>query len=320
MRRWALNLALFAVCVATVAWWYALQRPVASNASDAPTAAPATHTALADEDRMHVERSPVATTVAGAGRSDTVHLKPSLPPTPGTVPYTLSRRPDGPAEVRLRAAIKDDSLAELTAYLDSRVDINALLPSGESALHLAVAFDRPQMAEILIESGADPELRNRRGQTPVHMARGNTLDLLLQFGVDSGVHDGLGATPLHHARRETALMLIDQGVDIEARDRAGGTPLLRAVERGDFEVVQLLVDYGADVNVSDVRRGATAVHRAVARRDLDLIRYLLSQGAYINARDRYGSTPLDWTESPLTGGGRPDTLSVVHLLIENGAH
>ena len=229
-------------------------------------------------------------------------------------------RDETQAEEHLRAAIKGNSLAELRAYLDSRRDVNMLLPSGESALHLAVAFDRPRMVEMLIASGANPELRNRREQTPVHMARGNTLDVLLRFGVDTGVHDGLGATPLHHARRETALMLIDQGVDIEARDRAGGTPLLRAVERGDHELVQLLVDYGADVNASDVRRGATAVHRAVARRDLDLIRYLLSHGAYINARDRYGSTPLDWTDSPLTGGGRPDTLSVVHLLIENGAH
>ena len=316
MWRWALSSALFAVGLTTMAW-HALERPVISNASHAPTSTsgPSMFTEHTDERRRRGER----VRVAGAGGPDAVRLQPSLPPASDTIRFTQSRA-DGQTEERVRAVIKGNSLVGLRAYLDSQVDINILLPSGESALHLAVAFDRAQMAEILIESGANPELRNRRGQTPVHMARGNTLDLLLRFGVDTGVHDGLGATPLHHARRETASMLIDQGVDIEARDRAGGTPLLRAVERGDHEVVHLLVGYGADVNVSDVRRGATAVHRAVARRDLDLIRYLLSHGAYINARDRYGSTPLDWTDSPLTGGGRPDTLSVVHLLIENGAH
>lgn len=317
MWRWTLSFTLI-VGVATVAW-YALQPSAAPPPSDASAVGPPDHTMPSHVGHGGGERLPAVPTVPAVGGADRAYSKSSSPPTPEAI-RNAQGRDETQAEEHLRAAIKGNSLAELRAYLDSRRDVNMLLPSGESALHLAVAFDRPRMVEMLIASGANPELRNRREQTPVHMARGNTLDVLLRFGVDTGVHDGLGATPLHHARRETALMLIDQGVDIEARDRAGGTPLLRAVERGDHELVSLLVDYGADVNASDVRRGATAVHRAVARRDLDLIRYLLSHGAYINARDRYGSTPLDWTDSPLTGGGRPDTLSVVHLLMENGAH
>jgi len=318
MWRWALSLTLVSVGLATVAW-YAQQQ----SATPIPSDAPALATPHQETPMQVVPGSgsgePVAPTVTGAGGADSVNSKSLLPAKPAVIRDAQSRD-ETQTEEHLRAAIKGNSLAGLTAYLDSQRDINMLLPSGESALHLAVAFDQPQMVEMLIESGADPELRNRRGQTPVHMARGDTLAVLLRFGVDTGVQDDLGATPLHHARRETALMLINQGADLEARDRAGGTPLLRAVERGDYEVVHLLVDFGADVNASDVRRGATAVHRAVARRDVEMIRYLLSHGAYINARDRYGSTPLDWTESPLTGGGRPDTPSVVRLLMENGAH
>jgi ankyrin repeat protein len=223
-------------------------------------------------------------------------------------------------EQGLRAAIKGDSMHGLTFHLADMTDVNALMPSGESALHLAAAFDRPEMVEILVANGADLERRNRRDRTPLHMARGETVEILLRFGVDLGARDDLGATPLHRAGHEAAALLIAQGADIHARDRAGGTPLLRAVERGDDGLVRLLIDYGADVNAADSRRGATAVHRAVSRRDLVLIRLLLSRGAHVNARDRYGSTPLNWTESPLTGGGRPDTQAVVQLLLANGAH
>lgn len=100
----------------------------------------------------------------------------------------------------------------------------------------------------------------------------------------------------------------------EPNDMYGDTLLHRACYKDDPERIRLLLDRGADPNVSNLV-GTTPLHwvcRYPKTSHTDLVRFLLERGADVNVRDKNGRTPLHIACSY----GYPQ---VVHLLIQQGA-
>jgi ankyrin repeat protein len=73
------------------------------------------------------------------------------------------------------------------------------------------------------------------------------------------------------------------------------TYLIWASEQGRISEVQFLLDCEADINAAD-RFGRTAVHYAVGNRDDDMIQLLVENGADLQLKDQHGRTPLDAAE------------------------
>ena len=57
------------------------------------------------------------------------------------------------------------------------------------------------------------------------------------------------------------------------------------------QVSELLLDHGADPNISD-ENGATPLHRAASKGNLEIVKLLLQFNCRIDAMDRQGNTPL----------------------------
>jgi ankyrin repeat protein len=90
-----------------------------------------------------------------------------------------------------------------------------------------------------------------------------------------------------------------------------GTPLIYAAGYGHVEVVQMLLEDGANVDRAE-EYGFTALHVAAANGHLDVCRLLLDWGATVD--------PLDeWQDTPLHLAAMRGHLSVVKLLVESGA-
>lgn len=99
--------------------------------------------------------------------------------------------------------------------------INRITPDNRSALHVVASIGAYDMAKILIERGADVNLKNRDEQIPLHWAAWNNRENLVQ-------------------------MLIEKGAKINAIDKEGNSPLHFAVQNNALDTARLLLALGAD--------------------------------------------------------------------------
>ncbi|CAD7698948.1 unnamed protein product, partial [Ostreobium quekettii] len=97
---------------------------------------------------------------------------------------------------------------------------------GGSALHETAAADNKPVAAVLIDAGANVDVRDRLGDTPLHSAAiSNAVDV--------------------------AILLLEGGADVDAIDDIGETPLHRAAAFGRAKVAELLVRYGANATIKN---------------------------------------------------------------------
>ena len=90
--------------------------------------------------------------------------------------------------------------------------------------------------------------------------------------------------------------LLERGADVNSsaysHDSVGQGPLIRAANAGFVEIVRLLIDNGAELEVNSSGRGRTSLHHAAIQGHRNVVELLLSRGAYLGARDMDGWTPL----------------------------
>lgn len=177
------------------------------------------------------------------------------------------------------------------------------------------------IAQLLVERGANIEQPNEDGHTPlliaIQIGNEQMVRMLLAHGANQNVYDEFGdftRTALHHACLkgclESVQVLLDAGADINLqRDNDDGeTALMAAAQLGYMEIVRVLLDAGGDVNLQD-NDGCTALFEA---RGEDITRLLLDRGAHVDHQDNDGRTPLE-------SACRRGHVEVARLLLDRGA-
>ena len=122
------------------------------------------------------------------------------------------------------------------------------LYAGDTALHVAAAAYRTDIAKELVRHGADVGARNRRGAQPIHYAsvgqpgsttwspraQASVVAYLLRAGADPNATDRSGVTPLHRAVRTRCAaavrVLLEHGADPRRKNGSGSTPLQLAAQ------------------------------------------------------------------------------------------
>jgi ankyrin repeat protein len=198
------------------------------------------------------------------------------------------------------ACLLDDEAALTRVLAEDPARATARGPNGATPLHFAAT---PGLARILLDAGADPAARDRRGNSPgrtlaTRAAHHETARLLLARTSERDIHLAAALDDL-----TAAADLLD--ADPAARDRrttlddclgfhSGGTPLHVAADSGSERVAALLLERGADPNARSLI-DHTPLHAAAAAGQEDVAALLLLRGADLAARDgRHEGTPLEW--------------------------
>lgn len=156
--------------------------------------------------------------------------------------------------------------------LQDGADINATDGRGRTAVLAATYNNQADTVKALIQKGADVNIRD------------NNLDNVLLHAGASGY-------------LEIVKLAIEAGADTKLTNRFGGTALIPASERGHVEVVQELLTH-SDVDVNHVNNlHWTALLEAIilsngGERHQNIVLMLVDHGADVNLADGEGTTPL----------------------------
>eukprot|EP00002_Diphylleia_rotans_P024798 TRINITY_DN4898_c0_g1_i2.p1 TRINITY_DN4898_c0_g1~~TRINITY_DN4898_c0_g1_i2.p1 ORF type:complete len:574 (+),score=100.99 TRINITY_DN4898_c0_g1_i2:61-1782(+) len=86
--------------------------------------------------------------------------------------------------------------------------------------------------------------------------------------------------------------LCQLGASVDVTTDSGMTPIHLAVDSGHLECTQQLIRYHANLNSADGWLGNSSLHWAVRRKNVDIVRLLLQHGASVNLQNNEGNTPL----------------------------
>jgi ankyrin repeat protein len=199
--------------------------------------------------------------------------------------YTAINSQPGNGAEAIHAASENGHAAVVRALLSGGADINSR-SIGVTPLHLAVQYNRSEVASLLLQSGAEVDLPSTiDGSTPLYYAAGagllDTSRLLIAAGasplrVRTG---GLGFPLLYAAlrgRNEVLRLLLRSTTDVNYASPADGlTALLGAASSGYPQCVSTLLRAGADVEVTSRPDAHSALHLASMEGHVDVMRALL---------------------------------------------
>ena len=197
------------------------------------------------------------------------------------------------------AAKRQDSQAVRT-LVEQQVDVNTAEADGATALHWAAHWNDLDTAHLLLRAGANADVANDYGVTPLALACTNASDAmvatLLAAGADATLARSTGETPLMTCARTgnvaAVRALLASGADVNAAEPAQAqSALMWALSAGHTPIARTLVDMGADVHARSAS-GFTPLMFAARMGDDEAARMLLAAGAGLNDTAEDGVTPL----------------------------
>ena len=164
----------------------------------------------------------------------------------------------------LRTTLEAEGISFSTLDSQGRSFLHNVCEIGSSSLH------KVQCLRFLLARGANVDLQDNKGRTPLHYAVSNNDEAALEI-VES---------------------LISAGADPQATDKDGWTVLHSAASGSSQQILQLIVEAGAEVNAT-TNSGTSVLHTAAeySKSPRSMLEYLLANGAGLDGLDRDGYTP-----------------------------
>ena len=245
---------------------------------------------------------------------------------------------EGDSQTALHRAAARGYVSVTEALLAAKADVNVQAEHGRTPLTVAVENGVVPGAAVLLAHGADPNVICRQRQNwasdrtstggPLHfaVARGDEamVALLLTNHADLKLRSPLGESPLDIAatlgKPGIVRQLIAAGADVNAvgSGQDDKTPLHSATLGGFREIVALLLDHGANPNVTTGSSRYSPLISAASMGNAEIVLLLLKHKADPNLTDANGEVALlsairNWkpaaVQALLAGGANPDATT-----------
>lgn len=222
-------------------------------------------------------------------------------------------------------------------------EVNVLRPSSAgdraiSPLHAAVASLHHPVAELLLRKGADPNLKDKKGMTPLSVAIQKRSVALVSLLLDHGASmaDAAGRADrgsvlvfvsdhvyYSHAAEEdfseVFRLLIERGAPVEEELTEEHLVLLLCGQRGQMALCRELVGAGANIFVQHPATGDTILHNAGYHGDLRLTQMVLDAARRRGVLKSYMEVKNVHENPAVYHAALKQRAAVVKLLLDSGA-
>lgn len=186
----------------------------------------------------------------------------------------------------------EDIVKQLFTKKVSVKNINSFNQSDNTALILAIKNKYLPIAKLLIENGANINMKMHNGRT------------ILLLTIEANKPD-------------LAKFLINNGADVNIEDHYGYTPLISAIANEQPDIAKQLIEKGAKVNVFDNRYFRTPLKAAIETNQPNIVKLLIENQVYVN-----GGEEEDWQsqyQRPLDLAIKKKYPEIITILKEAGA-
>lgn len=189
--------------------------------------------------------------------------------------------------------------------------------NGDTALHLAAAAGHLEAAQLLLEHGAGLNKKNEYDWTPLEVSKVfNHLDvfqLFIKQGAPTGDLDLIWLIE-RNADVEVVNMLLDRGIDVNVTNADGWSALEAACTEGCINMVRLLIKRGAEVNRAPIAIVRNPLVQTATNGRSDILTVLLANGARTDIE--FGGRSVG-SIAMHTAAAQGQTAAV-QLLLDNG--
>lgn len=226
-------------------------------------------------------------------------------------------------------AVQEGNIEKVKELLEKGADINFQKKTGaDTALHHSMIRDDIQMAQLLLDNGADPSITGSLDETAyMRILRFDHTDKKMRefFEKNSEKYkiQVMDIEPSVFFRavkeeniQEVTSLLKEHKIILDVRRKDSDTALHVAASKNNKEMVKLLVEHGASVNIKDfnkltplskahdtntikflIEHGSiltkNIAHNAASSGNTELMKYLIEIKAPLDGKNEYNNTPLD---------------------------
>jgi len=143
-------------------------------------------------------------------------------------------------------------------FLEHGADVDAVDDNHSALLHVASRYGSVEVVQLLLDRGANTNVRNMQGRTPLHQALSSAIGhlgnrlfdvirLLFEHGANVDALDDAHCTPLHMVSQYGSIkatrLLLKYGADLHLQNNEGHTPSQVASANGHGEIARLLSEH-----------------------------------------------------------------------------
>jgi len=181
---------------------------------------------------------------------------------------------------------------------------NPVTHSQTTPLHLAAKFGHVDIMNFLLDFVENLDIQDVDGWTPLHLAvkarQHHIVEILTEKMASSNQRDKQGLTPFHYALEIEDMRMIKQLLPQQLHSSTftlesgkPTTPSHFAIEKGNIELLEIIIEHFGDTGLSIINDGWTLIHTAARFGRLEMLKFLEKKyKTGFNVKAKNGMTPL----------------------------